>query len=113
LIIDGKIRLAHGNVAEITENAVVLKDGTTLPADVIVYATGFGSMNGWAADLIGRHVADTVGKCWGLGSNTTKDPGPWVGEQRTCGRRPDRPACGSMAATCTSRAIIRSSCPCN
>ena len=55
---------------------------TVLPADVIVYATGFGSMNGWAADLIGQDVADKVGKCWGIGSATTKDPGPWVGEQR-------------------------------
>jgi putative flavoprotein involved in K+ transport len=23
-----------------------------------------------------------VGKCWGLGSDTTKDPGPWEGELR-------------------------------
>ncbi|MEO8243614.1 MAG: NAD(P)/FAD-dependent oxidoreductase [bacterium] len=82
LIIDGKIKLAHGNVTEITEDAVVLDDGTVLPADVIVYATGYGSMNGWAADLIGQDVADKVGKCWGLGSATTKDPGPWMGEQR-------------------------------
>ena len=82
LIIDGKIRLAHGNVAEITEDAVMLEDGTRLPADLIVHATGYGSMNGWAADLIGQDVADRVGKCWGLGSGTTKDPGPWVGEQR-------------------------------
>jgi putative flavoprotein involved in K+ transport len=82
LIIDGKIKLAHGQVQEITEDAVVLADGTRLPADVIVYATGYGSMNGWAADLIGQDVADKVGKVWGLGSDTTKDPGPWVGEQR-------------------------------
>jgi putative flavoprotein involved in K+ transport len=82
LIIDGKVKLAHGNVKEITEDAVILDDGTRLPADVIVYATGYGSMNGWAADLIGKDVADKVGKCWGLGSGTTKDPGPWVGEQR-------------------------------
>ncbi len=27
-------------------------------------------------------MADRVGKVWGLGSNTTKDPGPWEGEQR-------------------------------
>ena len=25
---------------------------------------------------------DKVGKVWGLGSDTTKDPGPWQGEQR-------------------------------
>ena len=65
-----------------TENAVVLDDGTSLPADVIVYATGYGSMNGWAADLISKEVADKVGKVWGLGSDTSKDPGPWEGEQR-------------------------------
>ncbi|MEM8761636.1 MAG: NAD(P)/FAD-dependent oxidoreductase, partial [Pseudomonadota bacterium] len=82
LVIDGKIKLAHGDVREITENAVVLADGTELEADLIVYATGYGSMNGWAADLIGQDVADKVGKCWGLGSDTPKDPGPWEGEQR-------------------------------
>jgi putative flavoprotein involved in K+ transport len=27
-------------------------------------------------------VANKVGKVWGLGSNTLKDPGPWEGEQR-------------------------------
>ncbi len=82
LIIDGKIKLKAGQVARLTENAVVLEDGTEIPADVVVYATGYGSMNGWAADLIGQDVADRVGKCWGLGSETTKDPGPWEGEQR-------------------------------
>lgn len=83
LVIDGSIKLKSGvDVSHLTESAVVLKDGTELPADLIVYATGYGSMNGWAADLISREVADKVGKCWGLGSNTTKDPGPWEGEQR-------------------------------
>lgn len=83
LVIDGSIKLKSGSdVAEITENSVVLKDGTELAADLIVYATGYGSMNGWAAELISREVADKVGKCWGLGSGTTKDPGPWEGEQR-------------------------------
>ncbi|WP_208300521.1 NAD(P)/FAD-dependent oxidoreductase [Mycobacterium sp. DL592] len=82
LVADGKIKLAHGQVARLTEDSVVLADGTELPADLVVYATGFGSMNGWAADLIGQEVADKVGKVWGLGSDTPKDPGPWEGEQR-------------------------------
>ncbi|MGF1658933.1 MAG: NAD(P)/FAD-dependent oxidoreductase [Rubrimonas sp.] len=82
LIIDGEIKLKHGQVTEITETGVKLDTGEELPADVIVYATGYGSMNGWAADLISREVADKVGKCWGLGSDTPKDPGPWEGEQR-------------------------------
>ena len=82
LVIDGKIKLANGQVSEIVEDGLVLDDGRKLDADLIVYATGYGSMNGWAADLIGQDVADKVGKCWGLGSDTTKDPGPWEGEQR-------------------------------
>ncbi|WP_119166599.1 NAD(P)/FAD-dependent oxidoreductase [Algihabitans albus] len=83
LIIDGKIHLKAGSdVACLTEDSVVLQDGTELPADLVVYATGYGSMNGWAADLISQEVADRVGKCWGLGSGTTKDPGPWEGEER-------------------------------
>lgn len=82
LIIDGEIKLARGQVEEVTENGVKLDDGTELEADLIVYATGYGSMNGWAADLISQEVADKVGKVWGLGSDTPKDPGPWEGEQR-------------------------------
>ncbi|MCO1655789.1 flavin-containing monooxygenase [Pseudonocardia humida] len=82
LVANGEVKLAHGQVVELTEDAVVLEDGAVLPADLVVYATGYGSMNGWAADLIGQDVADKVGKVWGLGSDTTKDPGPWEGEQR-------------------------------
>ena len=82
LIIDGKIKLVAGQVDEITANGVKLSDGKEVPADVIVYATGYGSMNGWLADLIDQKTADKVGKVWGLGSNTPKDPGPWEGEQR-------------------------------
>ncbi|UOX92519.1 NAD(P)/FAD-dependent oxidoreductase [Amycolatopsis sp. FBCC-B4732] len=82
LVADGEVKLAHGQVTELTENSVKLDDGTELEADLVVYATGYGSMNGWAADLISQEVADKVGKVWGLGSDTTKDPGPWEGEQR-------------------------------
>lgn len=82
LVANGDVKLAHGQVTHLTEDAVVLADGTTLPADLVVYATGYTSMNGWVADLVGQETADRVGKVWGLGSDTTKDPGPWEGEQR-------------------------------
>jgi putative flavoprotein involved in K+ transport len=82
LVADGKIKLAVGQVDHLTEDAVVLEDGTELPADVVVYATGYASMNGWVADLIDQETADRVGKVWGLGSDTAKDPGPWEGEER-------------------------------
>ncbi|WP_116599142.1 NAD(P)/FAD-dependent oxidoreductase [Primorskyibacter marinus] len=82
LIIDGEVKLVKGQVDHFEADAVVLSDGTRLEADLVVMATGYGSMNGWAADLISQEVADKIGKVWGLGSDTTKDPGPWEGEQR-------------------------------
>ena len=82
LVANGDVKLKNGAVDHLTEDAVVMEDGTELPADLVVFATGYGSMNGWAADLISQEVADKVGKCWGLGSDTKKDPGPWEGEQR-------------------------------
>jgi putative flavoprotein involved in K+ transport len=82
MIIDGKIKHKYGGVDHLTETAVVLKDGTELPADLVVYATGYGSMNGWVADIVDQETADKVGRVWGLGSGTTNDPGPWEGEPR-------------------------------
>lgn len=83
LVADGKIKLKSGvAVKEFTSNSVVFSDGTELEADLVVLATGYESMNGWAAELISQDVADKVGKCWGLGSDTAKDPGPWEGELR-------------------------------
>ncbi len=82
LIIDGEIKLKRGQVTSLDETGVILDDGTHLDADLVVYATGYNSMNGWVADLMGQETADRLGKCWGLGSDTTKDPGPWEGEQR-------------------------------
>src|SRR6202011_4304302 len=47
LIAEGKIKLKSGvDIERIKEHSVVLTDGTELPADLIVYATGYGSMNG-------------------------------------------------------------------
>ena len=83
LVANGSVKLRSGvSIAEIRPRTVVLTDGAELPADLIVLATGYSSMNSWAAQLISQDVADKVGKVWGLGSDTTKDPGPWEGEER-------------------------------
>jgi len=81
LIADGKVKLHPGQAERYTAKGIVV-DGTELEADIIILATGYASMNGWAAELISQEVADKVGKCWGLGSDTKKDPGPWEGELR-------------------------------
>jgi putative flavoprotein involved in K+ transport len=83
LVANGSIHLKSGvTIESIQPKSVTLSDGTVLPADLLVYATGYGSMNGWLAELISPEVADRVGKVWGLGSDTPKDPGPWEGELR-------------------------------
>jgi putative flavoprotein involved in K+ transport len=82
LVAGGQVKLQPGQVDHLTEDGVVMADGTELPADLVVYATGYESMNGFVADLISQEVADKVGKVWGLGSGTAKDPGPWEGEER-------------------------------
>ncbi len=83
MVADGSIKLKSGvNIARVNPHSVTLTDGTELAADLLVYATGYGSMNRWLADLISPETADRLGKVWGLGSDTPKDPGPWEGELR-------------------------------
>ena len=105
---------AASDIERIKPNSVVLTDGTELPADLIVYATGYGSMNGWAADL------DLAGG----GRQGRQVLGPRLGHPQgpgALGRRaaqhveadPAGGACGSTAATCTSRGTTRSFCRCS
>jgi putative flavoprotein involved in K+ transport len=84
--------VANNDAAKrINERSLTLSDGAELPADLAVFATGYGSMNGWAALLISQEVADKVGKVWGLGSDTKGDPGPWVGELRNLWKPTQQP----------------------
>jgi putative flavoprotein involved in K+ transport len=82
LIIAGEIPVQHGEIEAIAEDGLRMADGTFLPADVIVYATGYRPMNELVSQLISPEVARSIGPCWGLGSGTAGDPGPWEGELR-------------------------------
>lgn len=83
LIANGTIKLrSRVGIERFEANAVRLSDGSAVEADAIVLATGFGSMDQWAADLLSPDVANRVGKVWGYGSGTRGDPGPWEGELR-------------------------------
>jgi putative flavoprotein involved in K+ transport len=83
LLIDGRIKLKSGvGIERIGEHSIVFTDGSELPADLIVFATGYGTMDNFAEQLLGKKVADKVGKVWGFGSATRGDPGPWEGELR-------------------------------
>jgi putative flavoprotein involved in K+ transport len=83
LLIDGRVKLkSRVGVERIEPHSIVLTDGSELPADLIVFATGYGTMDNVVAQLLGKKVGEKVGKVWGLGSATRGDPGPWEGEQR-------------------------------
>jgi putative flavoprotein involved in K+ transport len=91
LIANREVALRHGDIAEIKQRSVVI-DGTEVPADLIVYATGFRPMSSLIGELISPAVANKVGACWGLGSNTKHDPGPWEGEIRNMWKPTAQPA---------------------
>src|SRR5207247_6451053 len=58
LVANGSIKLRSGvTVTQIKPHSVVLDDGSELQADLIVYATGYGSMNGYVAQMVSPEVA--------------------------------------------------------
>ena len=82
-VMDGEIAIRSGvGVDRLDTRGIILSDGSRLPSDAVIYATGFGSMEEWVARLIDQPTADKVGRCWGYGSGYRGDPGPWEGELR-------------------------------
>lgn len=83
LIASGEVEIAGGSgVDRIVADGLVLEDGRRILTDVIVQATGYGSMDDMVAKLISPEVAEKVGRFWGYGSGVRGDPGPWEGELR-------------------------------
>jgi putative flavoprotein involved in K+ transport len=83
LIIDGEIALRSGVAVDaMTARGLRMADGSEIPADVILHATGYHSLDDTIARLISKQVAQCVGKFWGYGSGSHGDPGPWEGELR-------------------------------
>jgi cation diffusion facilitator CzcD-associated flavoprotein CzcO len=79
LIADGKIKIKQGvEIERFTRDGVVFSDGSSLPADVVVLATGYQNMRESARRLLGDKVADRCRPVWGLDDE---------GELRTIWRR--------------------------
>jgi cation diffusion facilitator CzcD-associated flavoprotein CzcO len=104
-IADGHIKVKSGAaLAGYTETGLIFSDGSTLDADVIVFATGFEcNMRLIAAEIVGKEVGDVLEDWWGVDSegelrgawkpigrmytnsifckiftNVTSDPGIWM-----------------------------------
>ncbi|KAI0663310.1 FAD/NAD-P-binding domain-containing protein [Cubamyces menziesii] len=67
LIADGRIKVRSGVYPEkFTEEGVVLSDGSELPADAVVFATGYVRMREANAEILGSDVMDQVDQVYGL-----------------------------------------------
>jgi putative flavoprotein involved in K+ transport len=87
LIADGKVRLVQANDIERFEaDGLRLKDGSALPAELFVLATGYKGLDHLLPRLFGDEVAKRIGRVWGFDETTgelrnmwtrTPQPGLW------------------------------------
>jgi hypothetical protein len=67
LIADRKIALAHArDIATFTPDGLALSDGTSIPADIVVLATGYEKQTEAVRGFFGDSVAEKVGDIWGF-----------------------------------------------
>jgi putative flavoprotein involved in K+ transport len=79
LIIDGRVGLMqYGDIERFVPEGALLRDGRTVPADLLVLATGYKSQQDMVRRFLGDAVADKIGPVWGF------DDG---GEQRNMWKR--------------------------
>jgi putative flavoprotein involved in K+ transport len=70
LIVDGEIGLLqYDTIERFTAEGALLRDGSTVPADLIVLATGYYAQRELVRRLLGDDVAERVGEVWGIGDD--------------------------------------------
>jgi len=78
LIADGKIRLIQAaDIARFDAAGLTLKNGASLPADLLVLATGYKGLDHLLAKLFGADVAERVGRVWGFDDATSELRNMW------------------------------------
>jgi thioredoxin reductase len=86
LIVKGEIGLAQfSDIATFVPAGALMRSGETLPAELIVLATGYKGQEYLVGKLFGEDVADRVGPIWGFGKGQelrnmftrTAQPGLW------------------------------------
>jgi hypothetical protein len=69
LIIDGKIKLKNdAQISNFTKKGLEFADGSTLDADVVVFATGLGEARDPMRKIIGPEAGAHLKEIWGLDS---------------------------------------------
>ncbi|CAN6674829.1 hypothetical protein TRVA0_067S00364 [Trichomonascus vanleenenianus] len=65
-IINGDIKMQPGEIDHFTEDFVVLKDGSELSPDLVIFCTGFTGSKESVAETLGPKWAAKLNKTWGL-----------------------------------------------
>ena len=67
LVIDGEVKLLpFADIDTFDPSGAVLRNGTAVPVDLIVLATGYQNMQSLVRRIFGDGVADRVGPVWGF-----------------------------------------------
>ena len=70
LMIKGEIGLLdYGKIEKFVEDGALLKDGSIVPADLIVLATGYHPQEELVRRALGEEMVKTIGQVWGLGED--------------------------------------------
>jgi putative flavoprotein involved in K+ transport len=69
MIIDGRIKLAHGDVVGLTEDGIELGGGETVDAELVVFATGYKGPSSVVGELLGEDVAEELGEFYNVGAD--------------------------------------------
>ena len=78
LIADGQIRLIQAtDISGIASDGLRLKNGSALPADLLVLATGYKGLDHLVEALFGPDVAARVGRVWGFDETTSELRNMW------------------------------------
>ena len=85
-VVEGKIGLAqHSDIEAFVAGGVRMRSGRTIPAELVVLATGYQGQEALVRKLFGDAVAERVGPIWGFGESQelrnmfvrTGQPGLW------------------------------------
>lgn len=67
LIVEGKVKVINDrDISHFVEDGLMLNDGTLVPLDLVVQATGFENMQQSISRLVGEEIAEKVGPIWGF-----------------------------------------------
>ncbi len=86
MLVNGRIELlAYEQIDGFTESGAQLRDGQSIPADLVVLATGYQPQEVLVERLFGASVRARIGPIWGIGHDhelnnmycRTGQPGLW------------------------------------